>query len=201
MPDGETLNTDDLVFWVTELQAGRPEAAEPTLRKIIARVEMLARAMFKKFPRVGRFVDVEDVVQSSLIRLLAAFRQVRPNSRQHFYALANDLIRRELLDLIRQYYGPRGEGANVAPAAIGEGEGEHVPAAPDAAGDLDRFAAFHETVAGLPTEEREVIGLVYYHGWTQADIATLFRVSVRTVQRWQESATEKLKKTLGDRLA
>jgi RNA polymerase sigma-70 factor (ECF subfamily) len=188
-----SLNTNDLWYWVTELQAGRPNAAEPTFRKIMEKVDRFARGMFQKFPRVGRFVDVEDVVQNSLIRLLAAFRQVRPNNRQHFYAIVNELIRRELLDLVKHYYGPRGEGTHVGPAAVGAAAGQVVPAAPDEAGDLDRLAAFHEAVAGLPAEEREVVGLTYYHGWSQGEISDLFRVSVRTVQRWQESAMEKLK--------
>jgi RNA polymerase sigma-70 factor (ECF subfamily) len=188
-----TLNTNDLLLWVMELQAGRPGAAEPEFRKIMTRVERLAQAMFKKFARVGRFVDVDDVVQNSLIRLLAAFREVRPISTRHFYALTNELIRRELLDLAKRYYGPRGHGTNLADVPVGEGEGEHAPPAADPTADLERLAAFHEAVAGLPVIEREVIGLAYYHGWTQVQIAELFGVSVRTVQRWQLAATAALK--------
>jgi RNA polymerase sigma factor (sigma-70 family) len=186
--DQPTPNTDDLVFWVIELHQGRPDAAEAVCRKIMARVEKLARAMFKRFPRVGRFVDVEDVVQNALIRLLTAFRHVRPTSRRHFYALTGELIRRELLDLTKHYYGPRGHGTNLSDVAVGDGEWECPAAdrAPDLA-DLERATAFHEAVARLPVQEREVIGLLYYHGWTQAEISGLYKVSVRTVQRWQES--------------
>ena len=37
-----------------------------------------------------------------------------------------------------------------------------------------------------PSDERELVGLVFYHGWTQEQTAELFGVSVRTVQRrWQ----------------
>lgn len=197
MSDEQTLNTNDLRFWVTELQAGRPNAAEPTFRKIMAKVELFARGMFQKYARVAQFVDVEDVIQSSLIRLLNAFRQIRPESRRHFYALTNELIRRELLDLVKHYYGPRGHGTNLGGAVIGEGEGEHSPAAPEYAVDLERTAAFHDAVAELPAEEREVIGLTYYHGWSQLEIANLFQVSIRTVQRWLESATDRLRERLG----
>ncbi|MBX9625238.1 MAG: sigma-70 family RNA polymerase sigma factor [Gemmataceae bacterium] len=189
-----SLNTNDLVFWVTELQAGRPNAAEPTFKKIVARVGDLARASFKKFPRVGRFVDLDDVIQNSLIRLLAAFREVRPTSRRHFYALANELIRRELLDLAKHFYGPRGAGTNLAVGVIvGDESGEVTPAAADPGAELDRLAAFHRAVEKLPVEEREAVGLTYYHGWTQAQVADLFGVSVRTVQRWLDSATEMLR--------
>jgi RNA polymerase sigma factor (sigma-70 family) len=54
--------------------------------------------------------------------------------------------------------------------------------------DLERWAAFHEGVAGLPAEEREVVGLVFYHDWKQAEVAELFQVNERTVRRRWESA-------------
>jgi len=188
-----SLSTTELYFWVSELQAGRPDAAEPTFRKIVSRVDRFARRTTQKFPRVERFVDVEDVIQNCLIRLLAAFRDIRPQSRQHFYRVVNELIRRELLDLTKHYFGPQGHGANLSGVSIGEEDGEYSPLAPNALEELDRGAAFHEAVAELPIEEREAIGLTYYHGWSQRDISDLFQVSVRTVQRWLESATAKLK--------
>lgn len=184
MTPNDSLATADLVFWIEELRAGRPHNAEPQLRKILARVETLARAMFKRFPRVGRFVDVEDVIQNSLIRLMAAFRETRPTSRRHFYALVNTMIRRELLTLTERYRGPRDAAAL---------DDANAPAVPDHSAELDRLAGFHDAVANLPPEEREVFGLSYYHGWTQTQIGTLFGVSVRTVQRWYESAIQLLR--------
>lgn len=191
--ESQSLNTTDLVAWVDELRAGRPNAAEPTFRKIMARVEQLAGSMFAKFGRVGRFVDIDDVVQNTLIRLLAAFRDIRPTSRQHFYALANTLIRRELLDLAKRYYGPRGHGTNLADAGVGDGTGEHAPVAADPAAELSLAAAFHEGIERLPPQEREVVSLTYYHGWSQREIADLFQVTVRTVQRWLDAAFAKLR--------
>ncbi len=49
--------------------------------------------------------------------------------------------------------------------------------------DLDRWQRFHEEVEKLPTEEREVVGLRFYHGWGEAEIAELFGVTERTVRR------------------
>ncbi|MFO0810725.1 MAG: sigma-70 family RNA polymerase sigma factor [Gemmataceae bacterium] len=201
MADELSLNTADLTYWVAELQAGRPQAAGPEFRKILARVELLSRAMFKKFVRVGRFVEVEDVTQNVLVRMLRALESTRPNSTRHFYSLTNELIRRELLDLARHYYGPRGHGSNLTGVVVGGGEGEFAPAdtgATDAGGaELDRLTIFHEAIAELPIEQREAVGLTYYHGWTQAQIAELFQVSVRTVQRWTEAAATALREKVG----
>ena len=40
------------------------------------------------------------------------------------------------------------------------------------------------------------MGLIYYHGWTQAQVAELFQVNVRTVRRWWEAALVKLHRVL-----
>jgi RNA polymerase sigma-70 factor (ECF subfamily) len=57
-------------------------------------------------------------------------------------------------------------------------------------GDLERWTAFHEAVDGLPEEEREVVGLLFYHGLTKEQAAALLDVSERTVQRrWRAAMT------------
>ncbi len=53
-------------------------------------------------------------------------------------------------------------------------------------------------VARLPVQEREIVDLIYYHGWTQAQAAELFHVNVRTVRRWWESALVKLHRAMND---
>jgi DNA-directed RNA polymerase specialized sigma24 family protein len=40
------------------------------------------------------------------------------------------------------------------------------------------------------------VGLIYYHGWTQAHVAELFQVNVRTVRRWWESVLVELRRML-----
>ncbi|MFO0849915.1 MAG: sigma-70 family RNA polymerase sigma factor [Gemmataceae bacterium] len=196
MDDEPSLNTNDLTFWALELQAGRPAAAEPVFRKILTAVERRVRAMFARFSRVGRFVEVEDVAQNTALRLLRAMRDVRPASTRQFYALTNELIRRELIDLTRHHFGPLGAGTHLASAPSGDGADEH-PAVAPAADGLDHLTAFHEAVARLPAEQREAIGLTYYHDWTQAEIARLFGVSVRTVQRWLDAAVTTLRTEVG----
>jgi DNA-directed RNA polymerase specialized sigma24 family protein len=41
-------------------------------------------------------------------------------------------------------------------------------------------------------EEREVVSLLFYHGWKQAEVAELLGVTVRTVQRRWQAALVKL---------
>jgi RNA polymerase sigma factor (sigma-70 family) len=51
----------------------------------------------------------------------------------------------------------------------------------------------------LPIEEQEVVGLTFYNGWTQAQIADLFGVDERTVRRRWRSACLTLSEALGGR--
>ena len=63
---------------------------------------------------------------------------------------------------------------------------------------MEKWCAFHEAVERLPVEQREVVGLIYYHGWTQAEVAEHLGVSKRTVQRHWAAAMLKLHALLKD---
>jgi RNA polymerase sigma-70 factor (ECF subfamily) len=193
------LSTVQLNNWVDRMRAGDLAARDELLRSVCDRLERLARKMLQRYPSVQRRAQTDDVLQGALMRLLRALEQVRPGSVRDFFGLAAEQMRRELLDLTRHFHGPQGAGAHHDSGIIGDASQEQAIDAPDrgeAAGDLDKWSMFHEEVARLPAEEREVVGLIYYHGWTQAAVAELFGVSVRTVQRKWESALLKLHGTI-----
>lgn len=193
----DPLSTNSLCYWVLELQAGRSNAAEPVFKKIVAAVESRTKHAFRKFLRVGRFADLNDVIQGSMVRLLKTMRAIRPDSTRHFYALVNTAIRRELLDLIKKYFGSNGPGCHLSPGALNIEAIAEVSSSEDPYTELERMSAFHKAVENLPAEEREAFGLMYYHGWKQEEIANLFQVSVRTIHRWQKDAAVLLRKQLG----
>jgi RNA polymerase sigma factor (sigma-70 family) len=121
---------------------------------------------------------------------LRALRKVRPANTREFFGLAAVRIRRELLDLARRFSGdgftrlvPTNPTTDhAAPAKVQAAE------APAEDEDFDFWCRFHESVDQLPTEEREVIGLSFYHGWTQTQIAELLQVDERTIRRRWRSA-------------
>jgi RNA polymerase sigma factor (sigma-70 family) len=104
-----------------------------------------------------------------------------------------------LLDLARHFYGPHGLGVHHDSVEAGSDARRPAIETPDQGDDdLERWCQFHEEVTRLPAREREIVGLIYYHGWTQAQVADLFRVNVRTVRRWWEAALVKLHRELKD---
>jgi RNA polymerase sigma factor (sigma-70 family) len=209
-----------------EVTDGAPHHVRVTARELVAWLERQARPVpVQKSPNtpkkrdcskesgfsspagsgkaavLGESVETDDVLQNALVRLLRALREVRPESMRHFFALAAEQMRRELLDLARHYYGPHGHGAHHAshgPQDDTEGAGPEPADRGDDSDELERWCQFHREVERLPAEEREVVGLVFYHGWTQADVAELFGVSERTVRRRWEAALGKLHAVLKD---
>jgi RNA polymerase sigma factor (sigma-70 family) len=191
--------TTVLVQLVERMRCGDSSARDELIRAFQGRLEHLAGKMLRKYPSVGRWVEVGDVLQGSLLRLLRALESVRPESTRAFFGLAAEQMRRELLDLARHLYGPLGYGAHHdSLGADSNASRQRTEPADPGDDDLDRWCRFHEEVARLPAQEREVVGLVYYHGWTQAQVAELFQVHVRTVRRWWESALVKLHRELTD---
>jgi RNA polymerase sigma-70 factor (ECF subfamily) len=194
------LHSSQLRDWLSRIQAGDAAAWEELIRASNTRLERLARKMLRGFPGVARWEQAEDVLQNALLRLLRALRAVKPDSVRNFFCLAAEQIRRELLDLARHYQGPRGLGTHHAspPPAGGAGSTPERPDSPDKVDeDLERWEEFHRAVERLPANEREVTGLVFYHGRTQEEVAELLGVSERTVRRQWQSACGNLHRALG----
>src|SRR5262245_51807442 len=186
------FDTGHLHECVDRLRNGDRAAADQLLKAAGRRLELLARRMCGQFPAVRLHAETGDVLQGAMMRLLAALRELRPASTRHFFGLAAVQIRRELLDLARQ---AANRNRGKVPLAD-DSEAEPRDKTPNPA-DLELWGRFHEAVEGLPVDEREVVGLVFYHGWTRGQVAELLKVSERTVHRWWQTACRRLKERLG----
>jgi RNA polymerase sigma-70 factor (ECF subfamily) len=192
------MQTAQMNDWLLRWRAGDEQAREELLRAAYPRLEALAHTMLRGFPAVRRLNDTGDVVQNAVLRLMRTLRQIEPPpaSTRDFFGLAAAEIRRELLDLARALSTARRRG-ELAPTGAGGPAHDAIDARD---GDLEWWTAFHEAVERLPAEEREVVGLVFYHGWTQGQVAELFGVSGRTVARRWFGACARLEKALGGRV-
>jgi RNA polymerase sigma-70 factor (ECF subfamily) len=196
------VDTLQLQLCVERWRAGDQEAADSLFRAVGQRLEHMARKMLHRFPAVRARADTGDVLQGSLVRLLHTLRRVQPGSLRHFFNLAAVHVRRELLDLARHFRAvglvphPSGDpttgsaGADALRAAVAPGEDD----------DFDLWCRFHEAVERLPDDEREVLDLMFYHRWTQGQIAELLGVHERTVRRRWQSACLRLNEWVGEKL-
>jgi RNA polymerase sigma-70 factor (ECF subfamily) len=178
-------------------QAGDRSAADELLRATSTRLEKLAKRMTRTFPNIRGHADTGDVLQNSLIRLLRTLQTLRPATTRDFFNLAAVHIRRELLDLARRAK----RRVHVRLDACDDSDAPPTPRVEadetEPGEDFDLWVRFHEAVDELPVEEREVVGLVFYHGWTQVKIAELFDVDERTIRRRWSSACERLREIVG----
>jgi len=199
-PPSGPPGTTQLHGWLDRIKAGDLSAREEMLRAFCGQLEALAHRMLRRFPAVARWEQTGDVLQNALLRLERALRAVRPDSVRGFLGLAAEQMRRELVDLARHYRGPLGLGANHATWRAEAGACGPPPEPADGSDpeDLVRWLDLHEGVASLPAQERELVGLVLYHGMTQEQAGEVLGISERTVQRHWKAALLKLRSRLGE---
>jgi RNA polymerase sigma-70 factor (ECF subfamily) len=198
-PSSQTLQVQ---AYLDRLRGGEEAARGELLNCACERLRRLTRKMIKGYPKVHRWEQTDDVLQNAVIRLQRTLQQLPVATARDFFRLAALHIRRELLDMAKHYYGPRGAGAHHASHAESPADSGRVPAAAHPADvthepvRLATWGAFHERVAALPDEEREVFDLLWYQGLTQVEAAELLHVNVRTVKRRWLSARMHLQDAL-----
>ncbi len=195
MTDDRTVHLQQCL---DRLRGGDETARKELLEGACRRLTQLTRTMLQNYRRLKRWEETEDVLQGALVRLHRGLQEVTPPSLRDFFRLATVQIRRELIDLSRRWYGPKGRARLHASNAEGSDSLQanvplYEPA--DASGEPVRLAVwteFHQQVDALPEEEREVFDLVWYQGLRHTEAAAVLEVSARTVKRRWQSACLKL---------
>jgi len=197
--------TSQTAGWLDLMRAGDPDARRRLIEHSCERLRGLARKMLRRYPKVHRWEETDDVFVEAVTRLNHALESVQPESPRHFYNLAATQIRRVLIDLSRRYYGADGIGSHHDTAARNSEDGsppKYEPA--DASGEpssLMEWTEFHEQVGMLPEEEQEVFNLVWYQQLTHEQAAEILGVTTRTVRRrWQDARYHLCKARMGEPL-
>jgi RNA polymerase sigma-70 factor (ECF subfamily) len=188
MPLGD--RTTVIQSCVDRLRAGDESARAALLGCAAERLARLTRKMLRGYPGVARWEEPDDVLQNALIRLDRALKAITPTTARGFFRLAAAQVRRELIDLARHYYGPRGLGAHHSTRVELKGSDDHTapPAPSDTTYDPARLAAwteFHRAIEAMTDGDRELFDLLWYQGLTQVEAAAILGVTDRTVNsRW-----------------
>lgn len=185
----DTMQIENLL---ASLKAGSGAARTRLTEHACDRLRLLSSQMLRRFPRVHRWEETDDVFIEALTKLHRSLAAVQPESARHFYNLAAAQIRHVLIDLARKHLGPEGLAVHhesVAripardssqPDVMCEAIDPHEPT------DLHEWSEFHAQVDRLPADEKEVFALLWYDGLTQEAAAKLLNTSERTIKRrWQ----------------
>ena len=82
-----SLHTSHLPGLLAHLRNGDRAAGDELLRRCRERLERMARAMLRRYPRVAAHEQTADVVQEASLSLLQALRTYVPKPRPQWMAL------------------------------------------------------------------------------------------------------------------
>jgi RNA polymerase sigma factor (sigma-70 family) len=175
------------------MRSGDESSVQALLEATLGRLRILAQKIGSNIPAVKRYEQTDDLLQNAMIRLWKAFDRHKPTTPLDYYRLASAIMRRELIDMSRQLFGPEGLGANMAKSAMLNASAVHSPL--DAVGDetndpnsLARWTEFHEYVDQLDEESKTLFDLLWYQGLSLDDAASLAGMSERTARRRWKAA-------------
>ena len=200
--DASEQESRELASCVEQLATGDLKARDRIIELCSDRLRGLAHRMLGRYPGVRRWEDTDDVFQNAAMRLHRALGAMQFDSPRSVMALAATQLHRELIDLARRHAGPASyaanHGTNVMPRGVDGTAAHYIDQSPAEDAHLDRWTLFHEAIARLPDDEREVFHLVWYLGADQKTIATLVGCSERTVKSRWRSAREAIRAALDD---
>ncbi len=194
--------TTVLQQYLDRVKAGDAAARQELLERAAERLRRLTRVMLHaSFERLYRWEQTDDVFGAALFRLHRRLETYTPATLAQFFAIAAQEIRRQLLDLVRHYFGPNGPATHqAAHLHVEDAEGGPAVEAPPASWDPAELAAwgdFHRLVEALPVEERLPFDLIWYHGMTQAEAAEILGICSKTVRARYREACLRLGRALG----
>jgi RNA polymerase sigma-70 factor (ECF subfamily) len=199
----ESPTTRRIEVLIDRLRCGDAAARDELIECAWNRLERLAHKMLGDFPRVRVWDGTGDVCNAAAMRLRRALEARPPDDVLHFFRLAALQTRRELLDLARHYKN-RPDFLPL-PSPGGGSDPDGPPGEPDDGTSRDpirlgRWTDLDEAIDRLPDKPREVCELLWYQGLSQAEVARLLGVDVRTVRyHWME-ARLRLCEELGGRM-
>jgi RNA polymerase sigma-70 factor (ECF subfamily) len=164
-------------------EANSDSTLQPVVRALLSRsIDRLQALCYvllsKSYPRLKQpplNLQSDELLSAVVERLLKALRVARPKSVRDFFSLASQHMRWELNDLARRL-DQKGRDAELVEGLAMAPESSTSGISPNARRML-------EAIEALPDDEREVFSLVRIQGFSQAEVAELLQVSIKTVQR------------------
>lgn len=158
---------------------GDPAALNLLAERVYGELQVMARRFMRR-ERQGNTLQATALVHEVFIRL-AGMGKLEWRQRAQFFALAAQMMRRILVDAARAKHSrKRGSGAvhmNIEEAATLAAEPDRSLIA------LDEVLVAFSTIAG---RQARVVEMRYFGGLTEAEIASVLDISLRTVRRdWE----------------
>jgi RNA polymerase sigma-70 factor, ECF subfamily len=165
---------------VTKLLLAWSEGEDTALEELIPRVYQELRRLARRYmqgERPGHTLQTTALVNEAYLRLIDS-RQVRWQSRTHFFAISAQLMRRILVDFARsRRYQKRGGGAQKVTL------NEDLMVSPERGRDLIALDHALNALAATDARKARVVELRFFGGLSVEETAGVLKVSPDTVHR------------------
>jgi RNA polymerase sigma factor (TIGR02999 family) len=168
---------DDVTTLLGKWRAGSSQAGQRLAVAIQRELRQLAGAYLRR-ERPGHTLQPTALVNEAFIRLCGQQR-VHWQSRQHFYGIAAQLMRRVLVDYARRRNAAKRDGLGREPLSV--------TSVPDPkGGPTTEVLALHEALTALgklDARQARIVELRFFGGLTIDEIAQVQMISQATVKR------------------
>lgn len=179
----EDARPEEIDRLLADVNAGRTDALDRLTRAVYAQLRALADRHLRR--RFGTGADALTwqptvLVNETFLRLLK--QRKRLDTHGHFFAIANTVMKRVLLDYARERQAlKRGGGVPTIPFQ----EEIHAVVDPALGSDLDLEALFAtiDRLAGLDARKADLARMRLLWGMSLAEMAEALEVSLATVER------------------
>jgi RNA polymerase sigma factor (sigma-70 family) len=188
----------DLQDLIDRLGRGDATARGELLQRAYDRLLRISATIFNEdFPGLRGRHDLESVVSEVWMRLQGALEATQLQTVDGFFGLVFTKVRHVLLDIAKRQQRDDARQHQAPPHDSGDHSKAVDPS--DTSNDPARLAVyteFHQRVGTLPSDERTVFELLYYGGYSQAEIARILGLPPKKVSRLWLAATGRLARWL-----
>lgn len=161
---------------LSRIDGGEPQAAEQLLPLVYKKLRKLAERKLSLLPP-GQSLQATALVHEAYLKLIGGHKDEWQNCR-HFFAAAAEAMRHILIDRARRRVRLR-HGGKAERIAL---DGIEIPEPTKDETLLELSEALDELQA-QSAERAEIVKLRFFAGFTESEIATLLKISERSVQR------------------
>jgi RNA polymerase sigma factor (sigma-70 family) len=168
--NGMSDDSRQLALLIEQLNAGDVSVRGELINIACANLHRLTSALRLEVAGFAVRLDTDQILQSAELRLYQSLHDLPIKDVRHFYQMAAVEIRRELIEVCHACGSQSAADQSMSPA------------------DLEQWAHFHQCVDELPSQQRDVFELLWYHELKQTDVAQLLKVSIKEVRRlWRDA--------------
>lgn len=181
---------DELILKFTKESTRANASRGALIEQASQRIELLSRKMLRRSSLLVRGnAQTGDVFVGAAMRMMRALGHVSPLDPREFFGLVGLQIRRELIDVARQFKSDVRKLDYVVEPRPRRSENQRT---------LECWTRFHTAVDRLPPVQKEVVSCHWYQGLTLEQIAEVTGLSKDVVRRRWRAARDALAAKLED---